>query len=89
MLQVVEKQLKTITIRYSGRSSDYIFPTLIQGCVGGCKYCYSARHSPETFYNEQKVSTNIDQIIKKVIEYPVNVVKPNQTHDKYITWDIS
>lgn len=86
---VIEKDLKSITIRESGRSSDYIFPTIIQGCFGQCLYCYAARHNPEDFYNNIKISNNLDQIINKVKSYPVNVIKPNQTHDKYVTWDIA
>lgn len=81
------KSLKSKSIKYSGRSSDYIFPTLVQGCFGGCKYCYASRHS-EDFHNKILVSTNIDEIINLVKKFNPNVIKPNQTHSKYITWDI-
>lgn len=81
------KTLKSKTIRKSGRSSDYIFPTLVQGCVGGCKYCYASRHS-DTFQGNLLISTNVEDIINAVKQFNTNIVKPNQTHEKYITWDI-
>ena len=86
---IIEKELKNITIRESGRSSDYIFPTILQNCFGSCQYCYAARHNPDDFYTNIKVSTNLDKIINKVENYKVNVVKPNQTHNKFVTWDIA
>lgn len=85
---ITYKELKSIAIRFSGRSSDYIFPTVIQGCVGGCHYCYAARHNPDSFYEEQKISNNLDKILEKVKHFEPDIIKPNQTHDKYITWDI-
>lgn len=81
------KQLKSINVRYSGRSSDYLFPTIVQGCTGRCTYCYAARHS-ENFRRELLISHNIDEILDKVSNYNCDINKPNQTHSKYITWDI-
>jgi DNA repair photolyase len=67
-----------------------MFPTILQGCFGNCSYCYAARHNPDNFYNEIKVSTNIDVMINKVKSYDTSlIVKPNQTHEKYITWDLA
>jgi DNA repair photolyase len=83
------KQLKNISIKYSGRSSDYIFPTVVQGCVGGCHYCYAARHSPMSFYGNVMISENLDAIIDTVHKFTPKVSKPNQTHEKYTTWDIA
>jgi spore photoproduct lyase len=89
-MEIIEKTLKNIDIKFSGRSSDYIFPTIIQGCFGRCSYCYAARHNPDKFYNQIKISQNIDQIIEKVKNYDTSgIVKPNQTHAKFITWDIA
>jgi spore photoproduct lyase len=81
------KTLKSKTIRYSGRSSDYIFPTLVQGCLGGCKYCYGARHS-DKFQGNLLISENVDEIINTVKKFNPTIEKPNQTHSKYTTWDI-
>lgn len=86
---VIEKELKSKLIRYSGRSSDYIFPTIVQGCFGKCSYCYAARHSPDNFYNNIKISTNLDDIIETVRNFIPDIEKPNQTHEKYISWDIA
>jgi len=89
-MKIQEKALKSLNIRFSGRSSDYMFPTILQGCFGNCSYCYAARHNPNNFYNEIKVSTNIDTMINKVKSYDTSlIVKPNQTHEKYITWDLA
>jgi DNA repair photolyase len=89
-MKIQEKILKNLDIKFSGRSSDYMIPTILQGCFGNCSYCYAARHNPNSFYNEIKVSTNIDKIIEKVNNYDTSsIVKPNQTHDKYITWDLA
>src|SRR5688500_18149160 len=37
-------KLKTQACKWSGRSSDYIAPSLANGCFGGCAYCYVDRH---------------------------------------------
>lgn len=86
---VKQKTLKTKVIRESGRSSDYIFPTILQGCFGECQYCYAARHNPTSFYKDIQVSVNLDEIIDLVKNYNPLVVKPNQTHNQYVTWDIA
>ncbi len=89
-MKIQEKTLKSLNIRFSGRSSDYMFPTILQGCFGNCSYCYAARHNPDNFYNEIKLSINIDAMINKVKSYDTSVIiKPNQTHEKYITWDLA
>lgn len=86
---VIEKELKSKLIRYSGRSSDYIFPTIVQGCFGKCSYCYAARHSPDDFYNNIKISSNLDELIETVKNFTPDVNKPNQTHSEFVTWDIA
>jgi len=88
-MKIQSKTLRNIDIKFSGRSSDYIFPTILSGCFGNCQYCYAARHAPEVFYNQIKVSENLDAIINKVKNFQHNIIKPNQTHEKYITWDIA
>jgi DNA repair photolyase len=88
-MNIQHKNLKKIDFKLSGRSSDYIFPTILSGCFGDCLYCYAARHAPNNFYNEIKISENIDEIISKVENYKPDVIKPNQTHSEYVTWDIA
>jgi DNA repair photolyase len=88
--EVVEKKLRQLSIKFSGRSSDYISPTFLQGCYGGCIYCYAARHFPDKFYNKIAVSTNTSTILKAIHDFDTSsIVKPNQTHEYYITWDIA
>lgn len=87
-MQIIKRNLKTKVIRYSGRSSDFIFPSISQGCAGGCIYCYAARHTEE-FRKTIKISENIDSLTDLVKNHDTSsIIKPNQTHDKYITWDI-
>lgn len=84
------KQLRHLNIKQSGRSSDLISPTFVQGCFGKCSYCYAARHAPDKFYNQILVSKNTEEILDKIKNYDTSIItKPNQTHDKYITWDIA
>lgn len=79
---------KTIKFQYSGRSSDYIFPSIAQGCVGNCVYCYAARHFPESFYGKYQVSQNIPEIIDRVKNFNPTQHE-SQTDPNYFTWDIA
>lgn len=74
-------------IRPSGRSSDYISPSFGYGCLFDCSYCYMKRHKAKGL----DVATNIEQILTEINShaYFADVSKPNQTHEKYITYDIS
>ena len=38
---------KSMTIRESGRSTDFITPSFGHGCLYNCSYCYMKRHKPE------------------------------------------
>ncbi|WP_158827790.1 spore photoproduct lyase family protein [Mucilaginibacter lacusdianchii] len=81
-------RLKTREIKYSGRSSDFISPSLANGCYGGCAYCYVDRHKS---LNPITVFTNTDEIIatveKHVMTQPWPRV-PNQTDPQFYTYDI-
>ena len=74
-------------IRESGRSTDFISPSFGYGCLYNCTYCYMKRHLPEGL----TIATNIGDILTAINQhaYFTHVDKPNQTHDKYITYDIS
>ncbi len=78
---------KSMVIRPSGRSSDYISPSFGFGCLYNCSYCYMKRHRPKGL----DVATNIDDILNAIDKHAVvdNIQKPNQTDSKYITYDIS
>ena len=84
---VTENRRKTFKIPYSGRSSDYISPSFIYGCLLDCSYCYMKRHKPKGI----SVATNIEDILTAINNHVIffaDVKKPNQTHEKYITYDI-
>ena len=74
-------------IRESGRSSDYISPSFGYGCLLDCSYCYMKRHKPQGL----DVAENIYEILTEINNHVqfASVQKPNQTHRKYITYDIS
>lgn len=78
---------KALDIKPSGRSSDFITPSFIHGCLFKCAYCYMRRNKPDGL----SIATNVDEILDTINKhaYFVDVKKPNQTHKKYITYDIS
>lgn len=85
------RDLKSLLIKHSGRSSDYIAPSFATGCILECLYCYMKRNTPHgvTFYN------NVDEILLAIDKHSKALKnlglqdKPNQTDEKYITYDIS
>lgn len=88
MSKVKKVTRKTFKIRESGRSSDYISPSFGFGCLFNCSYCYMKRHFPEGL----SVAKNIGDILTSINNHSyfiADVKKPNQTHEKYITYDIS
>jgi len=86
-MSVVEKVTrKSMLIRPSGRSTDFISPSFGHGCLYNCTYCYMKRHKPEGL----SVATNTMDILTEINShaYFATVEKPNQTGE-YITYDIS
>jgi len=79
---------KTMKIRDSGRSSDFITPSFGFGCMYKCSYCYMRRHLP----NGLTIATNTNEIIDAIVRH-LWLLKwpktPNQTHDIYYTYDFS
>lgn len=87
-MSLVEKVArKSMIIRPSGRSTDFISPSFGHGCLYNCSYCYMKRHKPEGL----SVATNTMDILTEINShaYFATVDKPNQTHPDYITYDIS
>jgi spore photoproduct lyase len=85
------RDLKSLNIKYSGRSSDYISPSFATGCLLECSYCYMKRNTPigVTFYNNvNNILLAIDKHSKKLETYN-RCNKPNQVDNKYIVYDIS
>jgi spore photoproduct lyase len=77
---------KSMIIRPSGRSTDFISPSFGHGCLYNCTYCYMKRHKPEGL----SVATNTMDILTEINShaYFSTVEKPNQTGE-YVTYDIS
>ena len=85
MIRAVER--KSMVIRKSGRSSDFISPSFGFGCLLDCTYCYMKRHKPTGL----DYATNVDTILSKIDSHcsKTSVHKPNQTDEKYVTYDIA
>lgn len=79
---------KSMIVRYSGRSSDYITPTIGHGCLYKCTYCYMRRNKPYGL----NIATNLNDIINTIDKHVDTLPwpkKPNQTHEKYYTYDFA
>lgn len=87
MNQTKYVQRKALDITESGRSTDYISPSFIFGCGYECAYCYCKRHVNDGI----SIATNTGQLLDKInshVHFYADVIKPNQTHNDYITYDI-
>ena len=81
-------KLKTKDCKWSGRSSDYIAPSLANGCFAGCAYCYVDRHKT---VNPITLFTNTDEITSAVDAHTNTLPWPkpaNQTDPTFWTYDI-
>lgn len=78
---------KTLEIKENGRSSDYITPSFIHGCLFKCVYCTMRRNKPHGL----SIATNVDEILNVIENHAIiaDVKKPNQTHPTFITYDLS
>lgn len=78
---------KSMVIRPSGRSTDFISPSFGHGCLYNCSYCYMKRHKAEGL----DIAKNTMDILTAINSHCAfaDVEKPNQTHEEYITYDIS
>jgi spore photoproduct lyase len=84
---IIDKVIrKSMLIRPSGRSTDFLTPTIIMGCGYQCSYCYCKRHKTEGV----DIATNLGDILTTVDHHAwfADVEKPNQTHPEFITYDI-
>ena len=84
---ITKVKRKSMVIRPSGRSTDYISPSFGHGCLYDCSYCYMKRSKP----TDLTVATNTEDILTAMNSHAhfADVQKPNQTHPDYITYDIS
>lgn len=88
MSVVTYSERKSMIIRASGRSTDYIAPSIVIGCLFDCSYCYLKRHHPDKNIN---VANNLGDILTAInshVYFEADVEKPNQTDPDYITYDI-
>ena len=79
---------KSMKIRKSDRSSNFITPSFGFGCLYKCRYCYMRRHMPEGL----TIAKNTDDILNTIDEHVNQLVwakKPDQTHEVYYTYDFS
>jgi len=78
---------KSMLIRPSGRSTDFISPSFGYGCLYNCSYCYMKRHKDKGL----DIATNTGDILTAVNNHAffTPVDKPNQTHADFTTYDIS
>lgn len=85
--QIEKVVRKSMTIRPSGRSTDFISPSFGYGCLYNCTYCYMKRHQPEGL----NIANNVADILTAIDHHAwfADVEKPNQTHPEFVTYDIS
>ncbi len=79
---------KSLDIKPSGRSSDFITPSFIHGCLYQCAYCYMRRNKPEGL----SIATNVSEILEVIFNHAQSLGTkeiPNQTHSNLWTYDIS
>ena len=76
---------KSMIIRPSGRSTDFIAPSFINECAYNCSYCYVKRHNAQYI----TIAKNTMDILTEINSHAffATVQKPNQTGD-YISYDI-
>ena len=82
---------KSMAIRFSGRSSDFISPSFGHGCLYKCSYCYMRRHKPTGLSIAKNTGTILTAINNHALKEQLlqTVSKPNQTDSQFITYDIS
>jgi spore photoproduct lyase len=86
MMKYVKR--KAMIIRESGRSSDYITPSFGYGCLYKCSYCYMRRHNKRGLSIANNTNEILDAMDRHMwlLDWPKD---PNQTHEKYYTYDFS
>ena len=86
-MQLEKVRRKSLTIRASGRSTDFISPSFGHGCLYDCTYCYMKRHKPDGL----DIAENIGDILSEISSHAYfdTTEKPNQTHEQYVTYDIA
>jgi spore photoproduct lyase family protein len=81
--------LKSPRVRPNGRSSDFIAPSLSNGCAMSCSYCYVPRR--KGYANPISVFANVEQItgtLKRHVARQGVKAKPNQCDPHAWVYDI-
>ena len=86
-MKIKKVSRKSMLIRPSGRSTDFISPSFGHGCLYNCSYCYMKRSKPEGL----TIATNTGDILTEVNNHAffTTVDKTNQTNATYTTYEIS
>lgn len=77
-----------LNILESNRSSNYITPSFAVGCLFDCAYCYVSRYKPVGVEYASDVWPILDAIDNHALQLGPKTV-PDQTHDKYWSYDFS
>ncbi len=89
MPKLKHQRTRTLTIKANDRSSDFVTPNFIYGCLGGCRnsYCYVMRYNYDTIFindNGAEILAKLDKQLEGLaFPKPVNQVDP-----LYWTYDI-
>lgn len=85
MIKKVDR--KSMLIRESGRSTDFITPSFGHGCLFECSYCYMKRHKPKGL----DIAKNTEDILTAINNHVawLEDKEPNQCDSEYWTYDIS
>lgn len=89
MPKLKRQRTKTLSIKANERSSDFVTPNFIYGCLGGCRntYCYVMRYN----YEQVFINENLEEILGKLEGHLARLPfpkPPNQVDPTYWTYDI-
>lgn len=89
MPKLKHQRTKTLSVKANDRSSDFVTPNFIYGCLGGCRnsYCYVMRYNYDTVF----INDNLTEILGKLQTHLDTLPFPkpfNQVDPVYWTYDI-
>ncbi|HZI08453.1 MAG TPA: spore photoproduct lyase family protein [Archangium sp.] len=80
---------KSMGFEANGRSADFLPPSMANGCVMSCAYCYVPRH--KGYANPVTVFVNIEQIAAAIRRHAGKLgpkTEPNSVDPRYWVYDI-
>lgn len=81
--------LGSMKFKDNGRSTDFVPPSIANGCAMACTYCYVARR--KGYANPITTFVNTDEVKQSIINHIIKLgpkTTPNQCDPKYWTYDI-